>query len=330
MASFQTNGPTVTYLGTDDWHVHTRDERKKLSSNAELQRSLLSFFADVNAPIEQFEFFFNDGYTTHDSLGQDLCLYSIDVYAAKGFEQQFFTSAPAKYAVVVSFVFVFCVMVFVAYNYVVERRQRKILDNLVRSKAVINSLFPPSFRDRLFTPKRRKESREEYRFLKAVASPKLRLTSMLNNGNTLYPNSNNSREEPIAEMFSNTTVIFADIAGFSAWSSQREPYQVFKLLETLYADFDSVAKSLAVFKVETIGDCYVAVTGLPTPQEDHAILMARFAVEILEKMGELTKELEISLGPGTADLGLRVGLHSGTVTAGVLRGEKSRFIPAFR
>mmetsp|Transcript_23870 Transcript_23870/g.66241 ORF Transcript_23870/g.66241 Transcript_23870/m.66241 type:complete len:611 (-) Transcript_23870:1721-3553(-) len=53
--------------------------------------------------------------------------------------------------------------------------------------------------------------------------------------------------------------------------------------------------------------------------------MARFATECLRKMTQLTKQLEVQLGPGTADLSMRIGLHSGPVTAGVLRGEKSRF-----
>ena len=69
----------------------------------------------------------------------------------------------------------------------------------------------------------------------------------------------------------------------------------------------------------------VAATGLPIPQEDHALAMVRFAQNCLIRFHDLTNELELSLGPGTADLGLRVGLHSGPVTAGVLRGEKSRF-----
>ena len=53
--------------------------------------------------------------------------------------------------------------------------------------------------------------------------------------------------------------------------------------------------------------------------------MCRFAYECLGKMQTLTRKLEGFLGPDTADLGLRVGLHSGPVTAGVLRGERSRF-----
>lgn len=74
-----------------------------------------------------------------------------------------------------------------------------------------------------------------------------------------------------------------------------------------------------------MGDCYVAVAGLPTPRRDHAVLMARFARDCLYKTNELVKRLETTLGPETGDLCMRVGLHSGPVTAGVLRGQKARF-----
>lgn len=77
----------------------------------------------------------------------------------------------------------------------------------------------------------------------------------------------------VADLFPETTILFADIAGFTAWSSGacwkvlvvlkkltqsvtvREPSQVFILLETLYHAFDVIAKQRGVFKVETVGDC---------------------------------------------------------------------------
>lgn len=121
------------------------------------------------------------------------------------------------------------------------------------------------------------------------------------------------------------TVLFADLVGFTAWSSSREPTHVFILLEALYGAFDKVARRRGVFKVETIGDCYVAAVGLPDPRWNHAVVLCRFAADIREVTNELTIEHEPSLGPGTGDLRLRCGLHSGSVTAGVLRGEKSRF-----
>lgn len=53
--------------------------------------------------------------------------------------------------------------------------------------------------------------------------------------------------------------------------------------------------------------------------------MARFARECLKTVDELVKQLEVVLGPDTGDLKMRFGLHSGPVTAGVLRGERARF-----
>jgi class 3 adenylate cyclase len=137
--------------------------------------------------------------------------------------------------------------------------------------------------------------------------------------------SNLNKSEPIADLFPEATVMFADISGFTAWSSEREPTQVFRLLETIYRAFDKIAKKRKVFKVETIGDCYMAVTGLPDPMKDHAVVMTKFAKECMHNMNDLTRRLEMILGPGTAELRMRFGLNSGPVTAGVLRGEKSRF-----
>ena len=91
----------------------------------------------------------------------------------------------------------------------------------------------------------------------------------------------------------------ADIVGFTAWSSVREPTQVFSLLETVYAAFDRIARKRKIFKVETVGDCYVAACGLPDPRHDHAVAMVRFARAIMRRMDTLGRSLEVSLGPDT-------------------------------
>ena len=87
----------------------------------------------------------------------------------------------------------------------------------------------------------------------------------------------------------------------------------------------SIAKRQHIYKVETVGDCYVAVAGCPDPMKNHPVAMARFSPECMETMDTLTKRLEVTLGPDTGDLDLRIGMHSGPVTAGVLRGERARF-----
>jgi class 3 adenylate cyclase len=116
-----------------------------------------------------------------------------------------------------------------------------------------------------------------------------------------------------------------DIVGFTSWSSDRPPADVSTLLETIYGQFDKIAKKRSVFKVETIGDCYVAVTGVPERRFDHAINMTKFARDMLVILQEELKNLEPILGSDTLNLAMRVGLHSGPVTAGVLRGERARF-----
>jgi hypothetical protein len=74
-----------------------------------------------------------------------------------------------------------------------------------------------------------------------------------------------------------------------------------------------------------IGDCYVAVTGLPDPIEDHAAVMAHFAEECRSKTNSVLEALAESFGPSVGHLSMRFGMHSGSVIAGVLRGLKSRF-----
>ena len=89
--------------------------------------------------------------------------------------------------------------------------------------------------------------------------------------------------------------MFADIAGFTAWSSIREPHQVLLLLESIFQAFDGIAKSVGVFNVETVGDCDVACCGVSEPDEDHATVMAQFARECLRKFLVVLQNLELNL-----------------------------------
>lgn len=92
-----------------------------------------------------------------------------------------------------------------------------------------------------------------------METPKLRLQSYLSpvlpklETKKKSSTTGNLGSEPIAEFFPATTIMYADLAGFTAWSSTREPAQVFTLLETLYGAMDKAARRLHVFKVETIG-----------------------------------------------------------------------------
>lgn len=246
---------------------------------------------------------------------------------------QYLTSNPIYITVGAVMIFVFTSAVFLLYDFYVERRQKKVMTTAVRTNAIVSSLFPSVVRDRLYQTEDSHNENTDKKTMFKLANSKARLKTFLSDGSSSGIGDMDETEAggvmqlksaPIAELFPETTVMFADIAGFTAWSSVRDPTQVFTLLETLYGAFDTIARRRGVFKVETIGDSYVAVCGLPEPRADHAVVMARFARDCREKMIELTRKLEKSLGPDTGDLKLRFGLNSGPVTAGVLRGERAR------
>lgn len=128
---------------------------------------------------------------------------------------------------------------------------------------------------------------------------------------------------PIADDFKDTSIMFADISSFTYWSSQHSPIEVFTLLESLFYEFDSIANDMDVYKLSTVGDCYIACAGVPHPQNDHAIVLTQFAERCRQKANDLLVRLSPKLD--TDDLGIRIGIHSGPVTAGVLRGDTPRF-----
>lgn len=298
--SYQVVGKEATYLGEGDYHDPDYDYLEQSARFSEMieddSGSMFRTYSGVPLNAEQ-------------------CPYTLRIYPTYDMYYSHLTWRPSVYTSAVVLTFVFTSLIFVLYDYLVQRRQKMVLEKAVQSHAVVSSLFPAVVRDRMFRAGATSDKNI------TAASAKKRLKSYLSEGKK----KDSVGSAPIADLFPYTTVMFADISGFTAWSSVREPAQVFQLLETIYRAFDNAARKRKVFKVETIGDCYVAVTGLPDPQEDHAVIMAKFAYECLKKTNYLTEQLETSLGPETGDLMMRVGLHSGPVTAGVLRGEKSRF-----
>lgn len=122
-----------------------------------------------------------------------------------------------------------------------------------RSNAVVASLFPKNVREQML-----KEAEEQILAnektggkFRLGAVPKHQLKNFLDDG-LAKADGVAFDTKPIADLFPNVTILFADICGFTAWSSVREPTQVFTLLETLYHAFDEIAKRRRVFKVETV------------------------------------------------------------------------------
>jgi class 3 adenylate cyclase len=290
----------VTYLGIGDQHDSKYDHLVQTGDVA-------SYIAKKASP-ESTSF-------TSVALNTDYTNYKVHLYPSSITKAQHVNHDPLKVAMLIVSVFVFTSLVFVLYTIAVAQRQRVVMDRAVASSAIVSSLFPSQVRDKVYQ-ENEAELQKNWRLADGL--------SKLDAGGSQNA-TNDGVTRPIAEVFQHTTVLFADLVGFTAWSAKRDPVAVFELLETLYKAFDAIAVRLKVFKVETIGDCYVAVTGLPDPQENHSVIMARFADECIKRMSQLVSDLARSLGEDTAKLEMRVGLHSGPVTGGVLRGQKSRF-----
>jgi Adenylate and Guanylate cyclase catalytic domain len=205
--------------------------------------------------------------------------YLVRVYPTRSYEDEYITNRPALFAAYVVIAFFFAGCAFLIYDFVVRRRQRLVLASAERTTKIVDSLFPKQIQKRMF---KRSEARKEAASKDAnglfwrvggtrasANSPKkdtaipqnfdcavsVRLRSFLDSSPSSRLASDLNGNDPIADLFPETTILFADISGFTAWSSEREPPQIFLLLETLYQAFDQIASRLGVFKVETIGDC---------------------------------------------------------------------------
>jgi class 3 adenylate cyclase len=307
--TYQLDGPDVTFLGHGDLHDAQFDDMR--------------WSADVSE--------FMKGYSSPETQGfvavpltEEGVQYSLRIYPSQDMKDDFVTTQPIIFAFIVALIFLFTATFLSIYNILVEQRQKVVMDRAVRSTAVVSSLFPETVKERLINDAATDATSKSSSW--KVESKNGKHTKRNLAALSESPSSHlRPKGKPIADKFEDTTVMFADIAGFTSWSSDRDPQQVFELLETLYGAFDSLALARNVFKVETIGDCYLAITGCPSPQPDHDSRMAKFARDCMHKVRELTDILAESLGDDTRTLSFRVGLHSGSVTAGVLRGDKSRF-----
>eukprot|EP00934_Nitzschia_sp_Nitz4_P006661 Nitzschia sp. Nitz4//scaffold85_size83877//9444//12857//NITZ4_005217-RA/size83877-processed-gene-0.133-mRNA-1//-1//CDS//3329559101//6651//frame0 len=119
------------------------------------------------------------------------------------------------------------------------------------------------------------------------------------------------------------TLFFSDIVGFTDMSAQLEPGKVAALLDRLYNTFDDLSSKYDVFKVETIGDAYMACTNLVKDQTvDHAKRVAMFAIEAVEAASATLIDVD---NPDFGTVNLRVGFHSGPVVADVVGNRNPRY-----
>ncbi len=124
-----------------------------------------------------------------------------------------------------------------------------------------------------------------------------------------------SLPEIIADSFSEVTVLFADIVGFTKFSAGVSPEQLVALLNEIFTDFDTIADNRGLEKIKSIGDAYMAAAGLPVPVADHAARAAHMALDMLDATARFNQRSGHTFQ-------IRVGINSGAVVAGVIGKRK--------
>ncbi|HSJ50155.1 MAG TPA: adenylate/guanylate cyclase domain-containing protein [Actinomycetota bacterium] len=117
--------------------------------------------------------------------------------------------------------------------------------------------------------------------------------------------------QSIADHFESASILFADVVDFTPLARRLAPAEVVGVLDQLFSHFDTLVERHGLEKIKTIGDCYMAASGVPDPRRDHARRAALLALDMQDAV-------TTSAVAGRLGLELRIGINSGPVVAGVI------------
>jgi class 3 adenylate cyclase/CheY-like chemotaxis protein len=119
----------------------------------------------------------------------------------------------------------------------------------------------------------------------------------------------------IADSFTDVSVLFADLVNFTELSAQKESTELVSMLNQIFSAFDELTDQNDLEKIKTIGDAYMVVGGLPLYRADHAEAVAQMALDMQTAIGQFNQTMGETFH-------LRIGIHLGPVTAGVIGKKK--------
>jgi adenylate cyclase len=125
----------------------------------------------------------------------------------------------------------------------------------------------------------------------------------------------NKPTEIIADHFDAVTILFADIVDFTPRATKLSPRDLVKFLNRVFSEFDRLAEIRGLEKIKTIGDAYMVAGGMPEIMTGHAEAVAELALDMIEAMEKLGRELNDPLT-------VRIGIHTGPAVAGVIGTRK--------
>jgi adenylate cyclase len=119
----------------------------------------------------------------------------------------------------------------------------------------------------------------------------------------------------IADRYEAASILFADMAGFTARASDTAPDDLVRFLDAVFSRLDSLVERHGLEKIKTTGDAYMVVSGVPRPRADHAQALAGLALDMRDALAGL-------VDPRGRAVPIRIGIASGPVVAGVVGTRK--------
>lgn len=122
----------------------------------------------------------------------------------------------------------------------------------------------------------------------------------------------------VADNFQEASILFADITGFVSLARKLGAAKTVELLNTIVTHFDALAARHSIEKIKTIGDCYMAASGIPEPRKDHAERLADFALDMQASLEKLREQTGVAFD-------MRIGIAAGPIMAGVIGDKKFNY-----
>jgi adenylate cyclase len=124
-----------------------------------------------------------------------------------------------------------------------------------------------------------------------------------------------AEEDVIADRYDEASILFADMAGFTARAGDLDPDELVRFLNRTFTMLDALVEAHGLEKIKTTGDAYMVVSGVPRPRTDHAAAIASLAIDMRDALAGL-------VDPKGRPVPVRIGLATGPVVAGVVGTRK--------
>lgn len=128
-------------------------------------------------------------------------------------------------------------------------------------------------------------------------------------------------QSTVVDELAEVTLLYSDMVGFTTLGSNLKPGDICVLLNKIYSAFDKHLDQFGIYKMDTVGDAFIVVGGLPThkSERNHAAAVTAFAIEMLHEIDRFCAESKVSLQ-------MRIGIHTGKVVGGIVGIKKPRYL----